>query len=307
MADIALPRAPRSSRKGVILAGGTGTRLRPLTTVVNKQLLPVYDKPMIYYPLTTLMLGGIRDFVLVSSPSAIGHFEESLGSGASWGIRIEYAVQEKPQGIAQALLAAEQQIDGADCALILGDNIFYGAQLPAQLARVDQRRTGATIFPYYVAAPQSFGVVEMDVDGRAVALHEKPKEFRSNWAVPGLYYYDNRVLDLVHTLSPSARGELEITDLNRAYLERGELHTEILGRGIAWLDSGTHDDLFSAGQLIQALETRTGLKVACPEEVAFRMGYIDLEQLSELSSHYGEGSYADYLRTIVSLEQRAQR
>jgi len=300
-------RAPRSGRKGVILAGGMGTRLLPLTHVVNKQLLPVYDKPMIYYPLSTLMLGGIRDFILISSPTAIVQFEACLGSGAQWGVRIEYVVQERPEGIAQAFLVAERQIDGAPCVLILGDNIFYGARLPEQLVRADQRTAGATIFPYYVANPQSLGVVEMEADGRAVALHEKPKQFRSNWAVPGLYYYDNRVVELARALKPSARGELEITDLNKAYLELGALHTEILGRGVAWLDSGTHEDLFGASQLIQSLETRTGLKIACPEEVAFRMGYIDLAQLTDLANSYGGGSYADYLRTIVALEQQSRR
>lgn len=293
-----------NARKGIILAGGLGTRLLPLTRVTNKQLLPVYDKPMIYYPLSTLMLAGIREFVLVSSPNAIGQFQDCLGDGADWGIRIDYAVQPKPEGIAQVFLVAEEHIRGRPTALILGDNVFYGAGLLKQMARADARANGATIFPYFVADPSALGVVELDMStSRPTALYEKPKEFKSNWSVPGLYYYDERVLEVAKALKPSARGELEITDLNKVYLARGELHAEILGRGVAWLDGGTHEDLFAAGQLIQALETRTGLKVACPEEVAFRMGYIDLTQLEALADRYGKSSYADYMRAIAKIER----
>jgi glucose-1-phosphate thymidylyltransferase len=250
------------------------------------------------------MLGGVREFVVVSSPSAIRHFEDCLGDGSDWGLRINYAIQPRPEGIAQVFLVAEKYVEGRASVLVLGDNIFYGAGLPDQLARAGARARGATIFPYFVADPQALGVVELDrASGRPVALHEKPMQFRSNWAVPGLYYYDDQALGFARALKPGARGELEITDLNRIYLERGELHANILGRGVAWLDGGTHEDLFAAGQLVQTMETRTGLKVACPEEVAYRMGYITLDQLAQLADRYGAGSYADYMRTIVRLER----
>ena len=299
-----MARTSGTGRVGLILAGGSGTRLFPLTRVVNKQLLPVYDKPMIYYPLATLMLGGLREFVIVSSPNAIAQFEDCLGDGSKWGLSIQYAVQPKPEGIAQVFLVAEHLIDGRASALILGDNIFYGAGVPDQLARANARTTGATIFPYYVADPGALGVVELEKKtAKPLALYEKPKEFRSNWAVPGLYYYDDQAVPYAKALKPSPRGELEITDLNKVYLERGALSAEILGRGVAWLDGGTHEDLFAAGQFVQALEARTGLKISCPEEVAYRMGYIDLERLSALADNFGGSSYGDYLRTITCLER----
>lgn len=299
-----MAREQPKERVGLILAGGSGTRLFPLTRVVNKQLLPVYDKPMIYYPLSTLILGGLREFVVVSSPNAIAQFEDCLEDGSKWGLSIKYAVQPKPEGIAQVFLVAEHLIGGRASALILGDNIFYGAGVPDQLTRANARTSGATIFPYYVANPVALGVVELEAkSAKPLALHEKPKEFRSNWAVPGLYYYDSQAVSYAKALRPSPRGELEITDLNKVYLERGALNAEILGRGVAWLDGGTHEDLFAAGQFVQAMEARTGLKVACPEEVAYRMGYISLEQFEKLAENFGGSSYGDYLRTIARLER----
>jgi len=287
-------------RKGVILAGGSGTRLYPLTIAVNKQLLPVYDKPMIYYPLTTLMLAGIREFVVVSAPQALPQFRACLGDGRQWGVRIDYAAQPSPDGIAQALLAAEDHIGGHPTALILGDNIFYGTGLPRQLTRAGQCRQGAAIFAYAVSQPDKFGIVTLDRDGRPVSLVEKPRQPTSNLAVPGLYFYDAEAIGIARRLTPSARGELEITDLNNVYLERGQLRVEMLGRGSAWFDGGTHRDLFDANQFVRVVEDRTGLKIACPEEVAFHMGYIGLAELTELSTRMRDNDYSAYLRKLVA-------
>jgi glucose-1-phosphate thymidylyltransferase len=288
------------SRKGVILAGGNGTRLYPLTIAVNKQLLPVYDKPMIYYPLTTLMLAGIREFVVVSGPQALPQFQACLGDGSQWGVKIDYVAQPSPDGIAQALLVAEEYIAGHPTALILGDNIFYGTGLPRQLARAAQRQQGATIFGYAVSQPEEFGVVTLDRDGRPLTLIEKPKQPTSNLAVPGLYFYNEEALEIARRLKPSARGELEITDLNRIYLEHGQLHVEMLGRGSAWFDGGTHRDLFDASQFVRVVEDRTGLKIACPEEVAFNMGFINLGELKEIATRMRDNSYSAYLRKLVA-------
>lgn len=288
-----------SPRKGVILAGGTGTRLHPITLAINKQLLPVYDKPMIYYPLTTLMLAGIRDIVVVSSPQVLPQLRVCLGDGAQWGISLAYAEQASPNGIAHGLLAAAGEIEGHPATLILGDNIFYRSGLPAQLHRAGERQRGATIFAVPVSQPQHFGIVVLGQDGNPVALEEKPAVPRSNLAVPGLYFYDDSALDLARTLKPSARGELEITDLNRLYLDIGALHVEPLGRGAAWLDGGTPGDLYEAGQFVRVLEERTGLKIACPEEVAFRMGFISRRDLERHVATLGACSYRDYLARIV--------
>ncbi|HVJ33114.1 MAG TPA: glucose-1-phosphate thymidylyltransferase RfbA [Terriglobia bacterium] len=286
--------------KAVILAGGTGTRLYPLTITVNKQLLPVYDKPMVYYPLTTLMLAGIRDYVVVSSPQALSQFQTCLGDGTQWGLKIDYAVQPSPDGIAQALLVAEKYISGHPTALILGDNIFYGTGLPAQFQRATRRREGATIFAYPVSDPGAFGIITLDSEGTVLSLEEKPKQPKSNLAVPGIYFYDEHVLEIAKALKPSSRGELEITDLNRVYMEHGKLRAEMLGRGTAWLDGGTPQTLFEASQFVMVMEQRTGLKIACPEEVAFRMGFIDRIQLIALGEKLRNCPYADYLKAVAS-------
>lgn len=288
-----------ASRKGVILAGGTGTRLHPITLGTNKQLVPVYDKPMIYYPLTTLMLAGISDIVVVSSPDVLPQIRNCLGDGAQWGITLAYAAQEKPEGIAHGLLMAAGAIEGSPITLILGDNIFYRSGLPQQLMRAAGRAHGATIFSVPVSQPERFGVLVLDGNGNPLAIDEKPAEPRSNLAIPGLYFYDDRVFDLARTLRPSKRGELEITDLNRLYLSAGDLFVEPLGRGAAWLDGGTPDDLFEASQFVRVLEQRTGLKISCPEEVAYRMGYIDRNDLHRLVSELKACSYRDYLQSIV--------
>jgi glucose-1-phosphate thymidylyltransferase len=285
--------------KGIILAGGTGSRLFPLTHAVNKHLLPVYDKPMIYYPLTTLMLGGVRDFIVISSPDALQSIERLLGDGTRWGITITYRAQERPGGIAECFRIAENDIAGWNTALILGDNIFYGSGLPQKLSDAMKRERGATIFGYEVADPSAFGVVVLDASGRPVDLEEKPKKPRSRLAVPGLYLYDTRVASFAWALKPSARGELEITDINRAYLAAGDLSVSLLGRGVAWLDGGTHHALYEASQFIKVVEDRTGLKIACPEEVAWRMNFIDLDGFRALIDPKQATDYQRYLRGLI--------
>ncbi|MDY0884072.1 glucose-1-phosphate thymidylyltransferase RfbA [Dongia soli] len=290
----------KKSWKGIILAGGSGTRLYPLTVAVNKQLLPVYDKPMVYYPLTTLMLAGIREFVLISSPQALPQFQSCLGDGSQWGIRIDYAAQPAPEGIAQAFIIAEKFIVGHPTALILGDNLFYGTGLSSQFQRAIGRRDGATIFAYPVQQPEAFGIVTFDGEGAVLSLEEKPQKARSNLAVPGLYFYDADVLEIAKALKPSPRGELEITDLNRVYMERGKLRAEMLGRGSAWLDGGTPGTLFEASQFVMVMEQRTGLKIACPEEAAYRMEFISANALLALSRQMRNGEYASYLQKMIT-------
>ncbi len=288
-----------STLTGIILAGGSGTRLYPATQCVSKQLLPVYDKPMIYYPLSVLMLAGIRDVLVISTPQDTPRFEQLLGDGARWGMNFSYAVQPRPEGIAQAFLVGADFISGQRCALVLGDNIFYGHNLSHMMQAAAQRETGATVFAYPVHDPERYGVVELSVDGRALSLEEKPKQPKSRYAVTGLYFYDNRVVDFTRSLTPSARNELEITDLNRLYLDRSELHAEIMGRGMAWLDTGTHDSLLEAASFIQTIEKRQGLKIACPEEIAFRAGYIDAAQLETLAVALANSGYGKYLRGVL--------
>lgn len=288
------------NRKGIILAGGSGTRLYPLTKVVSKQLMPVYDKPMIYYPISTLMMAGIRDILIISTPQELPRFESLLGDGSDWGVNFQYVEQATPDGLAQAFLLAEHFLDGNPACLILGDNLFYGHELAVALRRVNEQATGATVFGYHVANPTSYGVVEFNDQGTAISIEEKPTQPKSSYAVPGLYFFDHRVVEFAKQVKPSARGELEITDVIDQYLKEGSLKVELMGRGTAWLDTGTRDDLLDAAVFIRAIEKRQGLKINCPEEIAYRMGYIEAKQLETLAQPLLKSGYGRYLMNLLA-------
>lgn len=288
------------SRKGIVLAGGSGTRLYPVTQSVCKQLLPVYDKPMIYYPLAAMMLAGMRDICIISTPQDTPRLKQLLGDGSKWGLKLQYIVQDKPEGIAQAFTLSADFIGNGDCALVLGDNVYYGHDLADMMQKADNNKEGATVFAYPVSDPERYGVVDFDENGKALSIEEKPLKPKSRYAITGLYFYDNQVVEIARNLKPSARGELEITDVNQAYLDSGKLNVQVMGRGMAWLDTGTHDSLLDASMFIQTLEQRQGLKVMCPEEIAYRMGYINAEQLEQLAQPLLKSGYGKYLLNIIN-------